>query len=59
MVSPGYMGEPDTLHRPRYFAAIIFCMMRPLDNMLAHCPGVAVHLLLYQNGPQLGFDAAL
>ena len=45
MVSPGYMGEPDTLQRPGYFAAIIFCMMRPPDNMLAHCPGVAVLLL--------------
>jgi hypothetical protein len=58
MVSPGNIGEPDTLHRPGYFAVIIFCMMLPPDNMLAHCPGVAVLLLWYRIGPQLGFDAA-
>ena len=52
------MGEPDTLHRPGYFADITFCMMRPPDNMLAHYPGVAVLLLLYRIGPQLGIDAA-
>jgi len=57
IVSPGNIGEPETLQQPGYFAAIIFCMMLPLCNMLAHCPGVAVLLLWYRIGPQLGFDA--
>ena len=58
MVSPGNMGEPDTLQRPGYFAAIIFCMMIPLYSRPGHYPGVAVLLLLYRIGPQLGFDVA-
>lgn len=52
------MGEPDTLQRPGYFAAIIFCMMLPLCSRTGHYPGVAVLLLWYRSGPQLGFDAA-
>ena len=53
------MGEPDTLQRPGYFAAIIFCMMLPLYSRPGHYPDVAVLLLWYRIGPQLGFDAAL